>query len=66
VAGQVYFHLHLSNSIEQSPSLESNSHSVKKLPTLHGSCKFSTVFTKACHCTLYSISWNQFTLFSIM
>jgi hypothetical protein len=38
--------------MEQSPSWEVESHSVKKLPTFYGTWKFIIVFTRACHRSL--------------
>jgi hypothetical protein len=40
------------NSMEQSPSWEANTHSVKKFPAFYGTWRFITVFTAAHHWSL--------------
>jgi len=48
------FLFYLTNSMEQVPSLEDNSHTVKKFPAFYGARRFITVFTTAYH---WSLSW---------
>jgi len=44
------------NSMEQSPSRETNSHSAKKFPAFYGARRFITVSTTAHH---WSLSWAR-------
>jgi len=42
--------------MEQSPSWEANSHSVKKLPAFYGTRRFITAFKRARH---WSVCWDR-------
>jgi len=52
----------VTNSIEQSPSSESNSYSVKKFHVFYGTQMFITVFIRAHHWFLSWVRWIQSTL----
>jgi hypothetical protein len=52
---QVYetkFSTFVFRDMEQTPSWEPNSHSVKKLPAVYETHRFITAFTRACHWSL--------------